>query len=287
MTIRRIALVSKDSAITSAELMDVAAALQKQVTDDFGPIWSIQATVSAFDKIDHVPLGYWPIVIQDKIGQKGAGGFHDKKRQPFAKVLYDPKTPVWTVAASHELLEMLADPSGNHVVAAPSLRPDQGTVEYIMEVCDPCESMDCAYTVNGVMLSDFYTPSFFNRSPSTGVQYDFTGHLIRPLQVIEGGYISWYDPISQSIWQQFVYEGKTFYKQNGQLVDDRAPARQTDVLELLDDKTLREYVDSITPNPLYKQMQNPKPDHVKKLTDEREHIMRARKANALQFINQL
>src|SRR5262249_14117390 len=162
------------------------------------------------------------------------GGFHDKKGHPFAKVLYDAQTPVWTVAASHELLEMLADPSGNRVYVGPSLREGQGQVEYIMEVCDPCEAMDCAYIVNGVMVSDFYTPDFENSAATGAAQFDFTGKLTKPLQVVDGGYISWFDPISQSIWQQFVEKGKIIYKQNGQVVAAKAPGPRGNVLDLLE-----------------------------------------------------
>jgi len=282
MSVRRIALVSKDSAITSSELMDVAAALQKQVADDFGPIWNIQATVSAFDKLQNVPLGYWPIIIQDKINQKGAGGFHtDKKGQPYALVLYSKDTPTWTVAASHELLEMLADPTGRQIYAGPSLYPGQGQVEYVMEVCDPCESMECAYMVNGIMVSDFFTPDFKNAASLAAGQYDFRGKLTRPLEVVEGGYISWLDPLSQSIWQQFVYHGKTYYKQNGQLVASGPGADTSNVLDELHGRSLREYVDSITESPLLEQLQNPDPKHVKALHAERELIVAARKANAV------
>jgi hypothetical protein len=279
MTIRRIALVSKDSAISASELMDVAAALQKQVVDDFGPIWNIQATVNAFHKVQEVPLGYWPIVIQDKIGMDGAGGFHDKKKQPFARVLYDPSTPVWTVAASHELLEMLADPSGNQLFVGPSLHPGQGPVEYVMEVCDPCETMACAYTVNGVMVSDFYTPDFKNPSGSGASRFDFTGKLKKPLDVIEGGYISWIDPVTQSIWQKFVFKGKTIFKQNGQVVTTKAsPAGQG--LDRLNGRSLRQYIDSITPSPLLAEIKERKSSHLSKFKAEKKQIVAARTANA-------
>jgi hypothetical protein len=267
--------------------MDVAAALQKQVVDDFGPIWNIQATVSAFNNVKDIPLGYWPIVIQDKIGMKGAGGFHDKKGQPFAKVLYDPSTPVWTVAASHELLEMLADPSGNQVFVGPSLHPGQGPVEYVMEVCDPCESMDCAYMVNGVMVSDFYTPDFKNAGATGAGQYDFTGKLKQPLEVIEGGYISWIEPVSKSIWQKFVYKGKTYYKQNGQPAASRKSSGKVDILNKLGGMSLREYVDSITPSPLLQEIQKPKAAHLNRLKAERKHITAARHANAEFLCSQL
>ena len=50
-----------------------AAALQKQVTRDFGPIWEIDADVSAFGRLSHVPLEYWPIVIRDDIHMDAQG----------------------------------------------------------------------------------------------------------------------------------------------------------------------------------------------------------------------
>jgi hypothetical protein len=65
---------------------------------------------------------------------------------------------MWSVTASHECQEMLADPFGNRLVSGPSLAPDQGNVEYLVEVCDPVEDLGFAYLINGVLVSDFYTP---------------------------------------------------------------------------------------------------------------------------------
>ena len=46
-----VALVSDTPSVTLAQVSAAAAALQKQVTRDFGAAWGIQATVTAFDKL--------------------------------------------------------------------------------------------------------------------------------------------------------------------------------------------------------------------------------------------
>ena len=43
-----IALTTMTDKVTTADLSEVAAALQKQVARDFGPIWNVSATVDAF-----------------------------------------------------------------------------------------------------------------------------------------------------------------------------------------------------------------------------------------------
>ena len=55
---------------------------------------------------------------------------------------------------------MLADPYGNRLIAArASIDPDE-RVKYLLEVCDPCQTV--GYTVNGWKVSDFYTPRYFD-----------------------------------------------------------------------------------------------------------------------------
>src|SRR5262245_15214122 len=114
--IRQVALVPDDNIggqLTMGAVSKVAAALQKQATRDFGPIWGVTATVDAFASLSEVPLGYWPIIVGQE-GQGGGGVHLDQDNQPFALVDF---TSDWTVTASHECLEMLADPSGNRLVA--------------------------------------------------------------------------------------------------------------------------------------------------------------------------
>ena len=58
-----VALVSETPVIDFSQVSTVAAALDKQVTRDFGPLWELDATVGAFDKLESVPVDYWPVII--------------------------------------------------------------------------------------------------------------------------------------------------------------------------------------------------------------------------------
>ena len=171
-----VALVSLAQGISLFEVSRASAAIQKQVTRDFGPCWGVQATVDAFGRLEDVPLGYWPVVVLEDIHANALGYHVDKHGQPYALVKH---TTGWELTASHETLEMLADPFGNRVVAARSIKRGQGRVQYLVEVCDPCEGAQFAYTVNGVLVSDFYTPHFFDPVRDPAVRYSFTGAITR------------------------------------------------------------------------------------------------------------
>lgn len=196
----QLALVSETQGLGVSELTRVSAALQKQVLRDLAPIWGIWASVDAFPDLDDVPTGYWPVVVLDNIGFPGASGIHlDQDGQPFALVQL---TNRWTLTASHEVLEMLVDPFGDRLTPSQSIKPDQGRVNYLVEVCDPSEAFEFSYTVNGIRVSDFYTPAFFDPMPARSVRYSFTDTIKEPKQVLRGGYLSWLDPVTSHWWQQ-------------------------------------------------------------------------------------
>lgn len=213
-----VALVSITSKVKLATLAPVAAALQKQVSRDFGPIWNIQATVDAFDKLEDVPVGYWHVLLQDEL-PNSAAGLHkrDNNKQPFALVAL---TTNWSVFMSHEVLEMLVDPQGNLTRPGNSLKPQQGRVEYLVEVCDPCQSSQFAYTVNSVMVSDFYTPEYFDPVKSSAVRYSFSGQIRGPREVLDGGYLSWFDPDTGHLFQLRVDGKKKTFVDHGEVPFD-------------------------------------------------------------------
>ncbi|HEV7858305.1 MAG TPA: hypothetical protein VGO91_06715, partial [Pyrinomonadaceae bacterium] len=163
------------------------------------------------------PLGYWKIIIRDDI-HFNAQGIHLNRAngQPYALVQFSNN---WALTTSHECLEMLADPSGNLTQAGNSVNPDQGRVEYLVEVCDPSEAAEFGYSINGVLLSDFYTPNFFDPVAAPGVRYSFTGAISEPRQVLDGGYLSWFDPTSQHVFQLFVDNGESEFVDRGPLPD--------------------------------------------------------------------
>src|SRR6266404_170431 len=100
--VNQVALVSETANITLGALNIVSAAIQKQVSRDLGPIWDIQASVSAFDTLEDVPLGYWQVIIKDNIGYDAAGiHLNSDNGQPFALVQYSDD---WSLTMSHEAL---------------------------------------------------------------------------------------------------------------------------------------------------------------------------------------
>jgi hypothetical protein len=213
--LNQIALVAQTDMIAFNDLTVVAAALQKQATRDVSPLWNIEASVDAFSTLDEVPLGYWHVIIDDTIPFDAAGiHLNDDNGQPYALVTYSED---WSLTTSHEVIEMLVDPSGNRTAATNSPKPNQGRVLVLVEACDPSEAAKFGYTVNGVLVSDFYTPRFFDPVQSDGVQYSFTGAITEPLQVLDGGYMSWWDPQSKHVFQLFVNGNQKKFEDRGAL----------------------------------------------------------------------
>jgi hypothetical protein len=206
--LNHLALVSESNSVSADSLMVVAAALQKQIVRDFGPIWGVNATIAAYPKLEDVPVDYWKILVIDNIDQEGAAGVHlDDQGQPFALVTADSNQDVWSLTASHECLEMLADPFGNRLIAGDSPMEGQGRVQILVEVSDPSEDASFGYTVNGVLVADFYTPNFFDPIAADSVRYSFTGAISEPRQVLKGGYLSWVDPTTNDWWQETWFDG--------------------------------------------------------------------------------
>jgi hypothetical protein len=142
----------------------------------------------------------------------GEGGVHlDKHNQPYSLVIGTPKNADWTIDASHETLEMLVDPAGNRLhtsraieIAGEGVQDGTGQFQYLVEACDPCEANNFAYTIDGIQVSDFITPHFYDPVVTSGTQYSFAGHIKRPRQLLPGGYISFVnlqaDEIQQILW---------------------------------------------------------------------------------------
>jgi hypothetical protein len=203
-----LALVSEVEGHDPSDVARVAAALSRQATRDFAPIWNMEgASVDPFPTLEDVPVGYWPLIVQPDV-QDAAGVHLDKDGQPFALI---EMSDSWSLTASHEALEMLADPWGNRLIPGRSIKPGQGRVTYLVEVCDPSEAAEFGYTVNDILVSDFYTPRFFDPAATAGTRYSLTGAIKKPRTILRGGYISWQDPVSDHWWQQLWFaQGKQF-----------------------------------------------------------------------------
>jgi hypothetical protein len=181
----------------------------------------------------------------DDIQTPGADGIHeDKNGQPFALVSASFNIDEWSLTASHETLEMLVDPFGNHLVAGDSPKPNQSRVSFLVEVSDPSEAADFAYSVNGVLVSDFYSPNFFDPVKAPGVRYSYTGAITEPRQVLRGGYLSWEDPATGTWWQETWFNGNVPTFRNLGPIDQKANGN---VRAVIDRSTMADTAKAIAP----------------------------------------
>lgn len=183
------------TAMSDAQIRNALPALQAQVSVDFAPVWNTDATLDFIGSAP-APAGGWLMTVNDYSDVQGALGYHQvcthgHDGTPCGYVsaqttLTDGLSP--TVTLSHELLEMLADPFTTTMQKV-------GTRFFIQEVCDAPEADGDGYTRPGadgspIMLSDFVTPAWFR--PGHVGPYDFRGLVKKPLQLLAGGYISYW-----------------------------------------------------------------------------------------------
>ncbi len=209
-------MINIDCVNASTEASDqtikwLTAALQKQVTRDFAPIWGFGATLFFVPKGGATNPSHWQLVFLDTADVSGALGYHDLTASglPLGKVFIrttELAGDAWSVTASHELLEMLVDPWIDTAVVL--LNQDGSGTAVAYEVGDPCEADNLGYVINDFKVSDFTTPEWF--APPTlmpNAKFDFMGHIAQPFEILPGGYIGVLNFTGSSGWQQLLGDG--------------------------------------------------------------------------------
>ena len=202
----QISVINESTVLTDTDVVPVVAALQKQVTNDFRPVWGIDAELNIVAKGTQPPNGSWWLVLLDDSDQANALGYHDLTSDglPLGKVFAasDIKAGTsWTVTASHEFLEMLGDPNINLTVFVQNT--NSAGILYAYEVCDACEDDSVGYQIDNVLLSDFVYPSWFESFHAEGsTQFDRMNKIHNPLQLLANGYIGIFNVTAGSGWQQ-------------------------------------------------------------------------------------
>jgi|NGEPerStandDraft_6_1074524.scaffolds.fasta_scaffold18755_2 hypothetical protein len=239
MSITQVGLVDMTGKIDVDLIHSAAIALNLQVTRDLPQFWPVTATVFYLPNPKKIPAGVWPVQLVKTL-PPDEGGFHsDKHKQPYAKVIASAEDTTWTIDVSHEILEMLVDPYGNRMQSSVAIEIVGGKIQdgtgqfgYLVEACDPCEDNSYAYTINGVAVSDFITPHFYDPMVTPGTRYSFTGAIKGPRQILPGGYISWVNA-QKDEWQQLMY------------VDPSKPPTIQNIGKADSGKSLREWIDGL------------------------------------------
>src|SRR3984885_10826205 len=189
----QISVINESTVLADTDVLPVVAALQKQVTNDFRPVWGTDAELSIVPKATQPPNGSWWLVLLDDSDQASALGYHDLTTEglPIGKVFAtsDLKArTTWTVTASHELLEMLGDPNINLTVFVQNA--NTAGILYAYEVCDACEDDSLGYKIDNIEVSDFVYPAWFEGFRAEGsTQFDRMNRIQTPFQLLTNGYI--------------------------------------------------------------------------------------------------
>ena len=179
-----IVCVNKATVPLGVDFNALIAAMQKFVDDHVAPAWGTRAKLI---RARGFVKGKWAIVFLDHADHAHALAYHDLTpdglplSRVFVKTTLNDKKLV-SVSASHELVEMLVDPSVNMVVMKP-----RSKLVYGYESADPVE--DLTFRVNGIPMTNFVYPAYFEAFHKPGsVRFDHLGKIERPFQIHKGGY---------------------------------------------------------------------------------------------------
>ena len=132
------------------EVQDAIRAINRQIREDFMPVWgsgrSLKMRPSSFNPSEPDTLAKDPveaggvIYLVDDGSVEGALGYHDMNAREipvgFIFVLGDD----WTVTLSHEVLEMILDPTVNIFIPGPDPRFLDDDGRWLLHSYDACDA---------------------------------------------------------------------------------------------------------------------------------------------------
>lgn len=195
---RRLFVVNESTLVSHDDVKKMVSAVNKQVRDHIAPAWGVERVVVEYHGGDlasvqaEVPRDTWVFALMDTPDQAGALGWHwqDDKDHIYGEYFAKPCLDAGSTALggtyaissvlSHEAAEVLGDPWCNRWV-------DTGKgFAVALELADPVEAD--GYQIDGVQVSNFVLPEWFDAVVSTGEKFDYLGRCQRPFSMTPGGY---------------------------------------------------------------------------------------------------
>jgi hypothetical protein len=181
----RIACINRAKNSLDVSMAKLTAALQKCYDRHFLPVWGYP--IALYNTSRPKPTDWQLIYFDNPDQRKGLLGRHELtyRGQPISKIFVETvlaSGETVSMAASHELFEMVLDPMAN-------LWADKNKrTQYAYEVCDAVEEE--YFTVDGLRMSNFLYPSWFEPfDHPRGTKFDHLGSLKEPFSMTEGGYL--------------------------------------------------------------------------------------------------
>jgi hypothetical protein len=197
------AVVNVSTVLTDAQVAGMVEACKIQLDQHFSPLWGATALLVFVPKGAAPPKGAWQVAVLDNADQAGVEGYHDVTIEglPLAKVfaktilLYGDKV---SVALSHEILEMRADPDVNLLVEDAARKQRF----WAFEAGDPVQADEYLVAVSSgaqVAVSNFVLPAYFQTFRRTG-PFDYLKKLSAPVPAMTpGGYMIY---VQNGAWSQ-------------------------------------------------------------------------------------
>jgi hypothetical protein len=214
-------VVNRSTLVPDHLVATMCAAVSRQVVVDIAPAFGVLPAPVLF--VPSPPSGGRVIAIVDSCDDPQALGYHTESGgvpdgfvgcKPELDAGAHPLTGPYSVASilSHEVAELLLDPAANRWADS-----GQGFA-VAFEVADPVQS-DC-YNVQGVTVSSFVLPAWFDPDAAAGSRFDFLGRLSAPFSLSKGGY--WVEMSEGQVSQKFGEEMPDWLRATKSLPTSRA-----------------------------------------------------------------
>lgn len=199
-----------------AEVLHVVRAINRQLTEDFTPIWSWCArlrvegagrapddSVQSLKQAPQDLRGDAIIYLWDRPADvDDALGYHEANNRglPYGFVftkLSEQLNEAWSTTLSHEVLELVGDANANTFAAGPHPKDPERLVFHWYEMCDAVQAE--SYDIDGVQVSNFVLPQYFTVGEQAGARNDFLnlkphGKPLPSFGINPGGYVGFFDP---------------------------------------------------------------------------------------------
>jgi hypothetical protein len=208
--------------IADKKIIEVLRAINRQIQEDFEPYWGMGATLRLEGRTEEKPDAMHPVDMRGdaiiyvweraKEDSKSleeeaeeAVGYHDQNFMgiPHGFVFIDLTKRLkqdWSIALSHEALEMIADPELNLLVQGPHPEDPKNPNMYVFHYYEVCDAVSAeSYEIDGINVSNFVLPLYFTGGDEYDGRNDFLGTVhggktLKSFGVSPGGYISYIDP---------------------------------------------------------------------------------------------
>jgi hypothetical protein len=200
------ALVIQTDLLTFAEIETFRVAMQSYIDGPFHDAWELPAALVTVPKGNAPPEGSWPVYLCDRSTIPDALAFHvDPDGVPTIYVACGDARDdgvIWTLPASHDIIETVIDPGANLTVPW-VLKGVAGKI--MKEAADACEDPQFAVTWEGVVLTAFVTPAYFVLGSEGPWTYPVIPSITEAGMLAEGGYVGFLP--DGGTWSQVLADG--------------------------------------------------------------------------------